>query len=162
MSNSARPAERGQKGTIVVGVDGSPGSLEALRFAVAEAKLRNARVRLVVAWQIPGVVVDALAPTLPPDPAAFEESGTAALEAALAELGDDVAGVEVQRVVRMGSAADVLVEEAVGAEMLVVGSRGHRGVANLLLGSISNRCAHHAPCPVVIVRMHAESDAAGA
>ena len=49
-------------------------------------------------------------------------------------------------------AAQVLVDEADGADLLVVGSRGHGGFAGLLLGSVSQQCAHHAPCPVVIIR----------
>ena len=58
----------------------------------------------------------------------------------------------IERRVDQGSAAAVLVEESQGADLLVVGSRGHGGFAQLLLGSVSQQCAQHASCPVVIVR----------
>jgi nucleotide-binding universal stress UspA family protein len=59
--------------------------------------------------------------------------------------------VDVASVVRQGQAADVLLEEARGADLLVVGSRGLGGFTGLLLGSVSQQCAHHATCPVAIV-----------
>ena len=61
-------------------------------------------------------------------------------------------GVEIERRVVEGAPGAVLVEESRGADLLVVGSRGHGGFAGLLLGSVSQQCAHHAECPVVIVR----------
>jgi nucleotide-binding universal stress UspA family protein len=68
-----------------------------------------------------------------------------------------VTGVDVTQIVRQGQAAEVLVAEAKEAELLVVGSRGRGGFAGLLLGSVSQQCAHYAPCPVVIVRVGASS-----
>src|SRR6266508_2618925 len=62
------------------------------------------------------------------------------------------AGVEAETNVQHGQAADVLIEGAANAELLVVGSRGHGGFAGLLLGSVSAQCAHHALCTLVIVR----------
>jgi nucleotide-binding universal stress UspA family protein len=67
----------------------------------------------------------------------------------------DAGDVEIERRVIEGAAAAVLVEESRGADLLVVGSRGHGGFAQLLLGSVSQQCAHHAECPVVIVRPRA-------
>jgi len=137
--------------TIVVGVDGSNGAQEALRLAVHEAKLRSATLRVVAAWHLSAMasVGGGISPDI--DPTMFEESASAALEAALAALGEQVDHVEIKRVLRMGQAARVLVEEARGADLLVVGSRGHGGFAGLLLGSVSHQCALHASCPVMIV-----------
>ena len=71
------------------------------------------------------------------------------LERATSELGEDH---EIERVVVEGSAAQALIDAVGEADVLVVGSRGHGGFTNLLLGSVSQQCAQHAPCPVVIVR----------
>ena len=65
----------------------------------------------------------------------------------------DVASpVKVSSTVREGNPAKILLEAADGADLLVVGSRGHGGFAEALLGSVSQHCVHHAPCPVVIIR----------
>ncbi|MFB7416495.1 universal stress protein, partial [Streptomyces sp. NPDC056210] len=68
-----------------------------------------------------------------------------------AVLGEDGANLVHERLVR-GNAAEVLVDAAEGAEMLVVGGRGHGGFRRALLGSVSQQVAHHAPCPVTIIR----------
>jgi nucleotide-binding universal stress UspA family protein len=137
--------------TIVVGVDGSDGAREALLHALGEARLRGARLLAVTAWHMSTMAYagGGLAPGI--DPAVFEESASATLDAQLSALGDQADGIDIERVVRMGQPAQVLVEEARGADLLVVGSRGHGGFAGLLLGSVSHQCAMHALCPVVIV-----------
>lgn len=140
---------------VVVGVDSSEGAKAALRFAVEEAKLRGATVHAVYAWQFvpPGAVLgDAgYAPLMDVDPSGMREAAAGALDRTVAEVvgGRDDVAIE-QRVVE-GPAAGTLVEEARGADMLVVGSRGHGGFTGLLLGSVSQQVAHHATCPVVIV-----------
>ena len=148
-------------GTVVVGVDGSAGARAAASFALEEARLRHARLRLVAAWYLPIVACDGgFAPA---------GQGTDELEAlARAALDDAVAGlgrteVEVETEVRGGRAAEVLVEESAGAELLVVGSRGLGGFRGLLLGSVGQQCVHHAHCPVAIVpaEARASSQAAG-
>jgi len=137
--------------TIVVGVDGSPGSVNALAFALGEARVRNADVKAVMAWHIPlAVYGNGLAPAMV-GPEEFEKGAQAALEQALEEASVAQSGVSVTSVVREGQAADVLVEEARDADLLVVGSRGLGGFRGLLLGSVSQQCAHHAACPVAIV-----------
>jgi nucleotide-binding universal stress UspA family protein len=76
----------------------------------------------------------------------------AALDATLDEAIPDTGDVNVERRVVEGAPAAVLVDESRDADLLVVGSRGRGGFAQLLLGSVSQQCAHHANCPVVIVR----------
>ncbi|EGX54482.1 universal stress protein [Streptomyces zinciresistens K42] len=136
---------------IVVGVDGSPASLEALRWALDEARLRAAALRVVHAWsslyhgsEIARLATEAA--TREPLQRAAEQT----LDAALAHTpGTETADIE-RRVVE-GPPTPALIEAAQGADLLVVGSRGRGGFASLLLGSVSHQCAQHAPCPIVIV-----------
>jgi nucleotide-binding universal stress UspA family protein len=134
---------------IVVGVDGSDSSVRALRWAAGQAKLTGASLTVVTTWEFP--------PTFgwaPPYPSDFDPSKDA--RAALQKNVDTVLGpdpeVAVQLEVVEGHPAFVLTDKAAGAELLVVGSRGHGAFAGMLLGSVSEYCASHAPCPVVIVR----------
>ncbi len=141
--------------SVVVGVDGSDGGRAALDFAVREAHMRGAVLRAVLAWQPDTMAYSggAWGPMI--DPTGLEEGARAALDAAVDEV--DGATVPIERVLATGRAAQVLVEESGGAELLVVGSRGHGGFAGLLLGSVSQQCAQHALCPVAIVREPAEA-----
>jgi len=136
--------------TIVVGVDGSDCSLSALRWALEEARLRGAKIRAVHAWSFPHVSTyheAAHAMEIP-----FADEAAAALDQAISEADVEGAGVELERMVVEGPPAAALVEAARDAALLVVGSRGLGGFAGLLLGSVSQQCAHHAACPLVIVR----------
>ena len=137
--------------TIVVGVDGSEASLKALRFALAEAKVRGATVKAVSAWHVPAVVYEVGWTAAPIDVAEFPKLAEASLAESIAALTVAEQGIEVTTVVREGQAADILCEEAAGADLLVVGSRGLGGFRGLLLGSVSQQCANHAPCPVVVI-----------
>jgi nucleotide-binding universal stress UspA family protein len=140
-----------QQETIVVGVDGSEHGERALDWAIKEANLRGARLRLVAAWHLPPTVYSGpgYIPTLGTRES-FEEFASEAAEAAATRARE--AGVEADSLVREGQAAEILLEEAANADMLVVGSRGHGGFAGLLLGSVSAQCAHHARCPLMVVR----------
>lgn len=134
--------------TIVVGIDGSPESKAALRWAIDEARLRRARLVAVFAWHY-GVFLDGPQVVVPD----LERSAEEVLDAAVDEAGVD--GVEVERRTVQGTPAQALVEAAKEAELLVVGSRGRGGFSGLLLGSVSQQCVHHATCPVVVVRGNA-------
>jgi len=150
-------------GLIVVGVDGSAGGKAALRFALEEARLRQASLRVVHAWQFGYIGATGLQGALPAVGGELDElrqAAAAGLDAIIAEAVADGGGVEIERRIDRGPAALVLVEESRRADLLVVGSRGHGGFASLLLGSVSQQCAHHAHCPVVIVRDRGRTEAA--
>jgi nucleotide-binding universal stress UspA family protein len=133
---------------IVVGVDGSESAREALVWAVDEARRRNATVEAVYAWHQPFVTGYAYMGEM--DLGQFEEDAQRVLDTAVNAV--DTSGiVPIERKLVAGSAASALVEEAKGAALLVVGSRGRGGFTGLLLGSVSQQAAHHAPCPIVII-----------
>lgn len=134
---------------VVVGVDGSPGSLAALRFAVEEARARGALLRAVLAWSIPigGDLPGALVPDLVAD---FQREAEQELADVLASV--DTSRVEIEPVTVEGPAARSLLRASEDAALLVVGSRGRGGFKGLLLGSVSGHCVRHARCPVVVVR----------
>ncbi len=142
---------------IVVGVDGSEPSKEALHWALGEARLRQATLRAIYAWLYPNVGGRGYIPPELLDRAVLSRSAQAKLDAAVTEVAGTSPGVDLERTVVEGPTARVLVEAGEEAELLVVGSRGHGGLAGLLLGSVGQQCAHHAPCPVVIVRGHGRS-----
>jgi nucleotide-binding universal stress UspA family protein len=152
--------------TIVVGVDGSEAGDAALRWALAEARLRGVTLRVVHAYQAPHPSLTEAglgAAGGMPVPAVFiedreqvrraaETQAAALIEEALGRVGNGSGnGVEIERTAVEGPAGKSLIESARGAELLVVGgSRGHGGLLGLVLGSVSRQCAEHPPCPVVI------------
>ena len=143
---------------IVVGVDGSDGAAEALRWALGEARLRGADVRVVHAWSVPLVlsIPSADAFGVPEPAGSMDQVRTALRKEADNVLEASLKGVEADDVtiegeVVEGKAAQVLIEAARNADLLVVGTRGLGGFTGLLLGSVSQQCTHHAPCPVVVV-----------
>ena len=139
--------------TIVVGVDGSDGSTAALEFAAEEAALRKAPLRIVAAWDVPAAVYGSgFTPAV--------DAGTLeALGGRMQELAEEAAekakklqpSIEVEAAAVAGQPADVLLESAAGAGLIVVGRRGLGGFKTLLLGSVSQQVVHHATCPVVVV-----------
>ncbi|WP_051939228.1 universal stress protein [Phaeacidiphilus oryzae] len=149
-------SRRQRPGRIVVGVDGSASSQEALRWAVGQGRLAGAVVEALAAWERPldyggyGVAL------MDVD---FAGPARDALDSSIAALGPEAEkDVEIVRRVVQGHPADVLLKAAQGADLLVLGSRGHGGFAGALLGSVGQHCVQHAGCPVVIVR-HGEQPA---
>jgi nucleotide-binding universal stress UspA family protein len=146
-------------GTIVVGVDGSRGSQQALSWAADEARLRGTRLCAVHAWRLPltegapepNVLGHPIFPEQPLEElsTSLTAAGARILEEALA--GIDVSGLEIERDVVEAAPARALLAAAQAADLLVVGSRGRGGFRGLLLGSVGQQCAHHSPCPIVIV-----------
>lgn len=135
---------------IVVGVDGSPESRRALHWAAQEAKLRGAHLSVIHAFTLPhlGIVEQELATDVL---VLIEREAQDLVENEVDELGETTAGLEVSRAAAEGTPAQILLDAAEEADLLVVGSRGRGGFGALLLGSVSQQCAHHAKCPVVIV-----------
>jgi nucleotide-binding universal stress UspA family protein len=140
-------------GRIVVGVDGSPSSKAALAWAVEQARRTGASVEAVIAWHYP-VMVGGMpfAPIGVIESADFGAFATKVLSDAIAATTEPDGPVKVSSVVCEGNATQVLLDAAKGADLLVVGSRGHGGFTEALLGSVSQGCVHHARCPVVIIR----------
>ena len=138
---------------IVVGVDGSPGSKTALRWAMDQARLTGATVQAVISWQDPaqyGTAYGWTAATFEGD--TFATTMAKVLDETVAEVSAQLPHpVTVLPQVVEGHPAESLLHAAAGAQLLVVGSRGHGTFAGIILGSVSQHCVQHAPCPVVVV-----------
>lgn len=132
---------------VVVGVDGSPPSKAALRWAIRYAGLTHGVVDALIAWDYP-VTYEMPAVV---DDEGFHNDATAMLEKAVREVAGDEPPVKVVTTVAEGHAAQILVDESRGADLLVVGNRGHGAFTSALIGSTSERCVRHALCPVVVV-----------
>lgn len=145
--------EHGKEPRIVVGVDGSASSLSALRWAIRQAELMGAAVDAVAAWHYPVVAGGyAWGPGGMGQDYDFKEIAGKTLAGAISNALNPGSGVRVRAQVFEGNPAQVLLDAAAGADLLVVGSRGHSGFTEALLGSVSQHCVHHASCPVVVIR----------
>lgn len=135
---------------IVAGVDGSDPSKAALAWAIRQGRLTGATVEAVIAWELP-VNYGTPAPLMPPR-TDFEEAAREVITLALAAVSSPDDQVTIRRKVVEGNAPQVLLDASAGADLLVVGSRGHGGFVEALLGSVGQHCVHHATCPVVVIR----------
>lgn len=142
-------ADAGRRGRVVVGVDGSDSSRAALAWGLGQARATGAVLDVVTAWEIPLAIRDPWPPGLTTD---FEGLAKRAQADAIAGLSGGEAQVEIRSRVIEGNAADVLLDAAAGADLLVVGSHGHGGFMRAMLGSVGQHCVHHATCPVVVIR----------
>ena len=143
-------------GTVVVGVDGSPGARAALEFALQEADRRGVRLRVVVAARLPEYWAMASGMVAPPPESEIVAGarGVAreAVDAVLTARPDLASRVAVSVDAVAGEPAQVLLDAADGADVLVVGHRGRGAVRSALLGSVGLHCVLHAACPVTVVR----------
>lgn len=152
-------------GRIVVGIDGSEHAQRALRWALEDAAFRDAEVEVVHVYEAgpSWSVLDPEREAAIPDEHVIEEREAASLKAAEEQARADaeriLADIDPARevavrvsVVNAEQPAAALIGHAKGADLLVVGARGRGGFAGLLLGSVSQHCVRHAPCPVVVVR----------
>ncbi|MEE1786682.1 universal stress protein [Streptomyces sp. SP17BM10] len=139
-------------GTVIVGVDGSEQSRRALRWAVRQAWLTGARLEAVLAWEPPfsgtggSVTADGQRD--------LQDVAAKVLAESLERTVGTDPPVEITARAQEGTPAQVLLTAAAEEDvtLLVVGSRGLGGFTGALLGSVSQYCAQHAPCPVTIVR----------
>jgi nucleotide-binding universal stress UspA family protein len=133
----------------VVGVDGSPSSLKALEWAAGQAELTDATLEVVSTWEWP--VSYGWAFTFPPD---YDVATNAqkAIDPIIEDLRVSHPKLSLSSKVVQGHPAPALVEESAGADLLVVGSRGHGEFVGMLVGSTGEHCVAHAHCPVVVVR----------
>ncbi|WP_380281738.1 universal stress protein [Kitasatospora purpeofusca] len=144
MANSANPR-------IVVGVDGSPASEQALRWAVDYARLTGGTVHAIAAWEYPAFYGWAGASVPAPEFNPEELAGKTLSDTVAKTVGAQPE-VRIAESVVPGNAAQALLEAARGAALVVVGSRGLGGFTGALLGSVGRHLTEHAPCPVVVVR----------
>ena len=135
-------------GPVVVGVDGSTTSVEAVRLAAAVADRESATLRAVLALS---PVTDALGFVSGPDDPQVSEA-QAVLAEAVAGIAVDHPDLAVDRVVAQTHPVEALLRHARGARLVVVGSRGLGGLEAMLLGSVSREVLHHSSCPVLVVR----------
>jgi nucleotide-binding universal stress UspA family protein len=141
-------------GRIVVGVDGSDCSKAALRWAMTQARLTGASIEAIHAWHAPGTSGAgygwATAATVGDS---VNAEAAKVLDETIAEVSARLDHpVAVLARAMPGPPTQVLLHAADGASLLVVGSRGRNGFTGMLLGSVSQQCAEHAPCPVVVAR----------
>jgi len=130
---------------IVVGVDGSDSSVDALAYAAGLAGLMNTSLEAVTTWEYPSAAMYETADWSP------KRDAEELLEAALTSAFGAERPAGLTTTIRQGGAARVLIDESEHAEMLVLGSRGHGGFAGLVLGSVSAACTAHGKCPVLVV-----------
>ncbi len=153
MTTNARVA------AVVVGIDGSEVGADALRWAFAEARLRKAPLRVVHAFEFADAAGIAGGygyfgigiPVPVTDQDGLRRAAQGMLDDAVKAVAGEFAGVDVECQVIDGEASEVLIAAVEAGDLLVVGSRGHSKIAELLLGSVSQKCVHYASCPVVVV-----------
>ena len=143
-------ASGGVLGRIVVGVDGSASSIAALEWAATYAELTNRSIDAVMTWEWP-IFFGGFAVPLPGDfdPATIAQTE---LDQALATVRTLHVGIALRPIVVEGNPSPKLVEASKGADLLVVGSRGHGEFTGMLLGSVSEHCVANAHCPVLVLR----------
>jgi nucleotide-binding universal stress UspA family protein len=131
---------------VVVGVDGSTGSRDAVRWAAGYARMAAAQLRAVATWRWPNYVT-----RIPPG-IDLEADTRRTLHEVTAEISVDFPEVPIGEYVVEGPAGPALLSQAAGASLLVVGAQGRAAFPGMLIGSVAEYCVRHGPCPVVVVR----------
>ncbi len=147
-----------QSPLVVVGVDGSRESVDALTWAMRYTRSTGGTIRAVIAWDevirygYYGMYMGSYMPNLGPDVEQLHKGAGETLTAVVRDAAGEASTVAIEERVRQGHPAQVLIDEAGVADLLVVGARGHGSFTDLILGSVSSHCVHHATCTVVVVR----------
>ncbi len=149
LDTSRTPESDVTPGRIVVGIDGSPASLDALHWAGRQASLTHSALEMIMTWDWPTTYGWAMYFPEGYDPS---EGMPEMCSKAAADLRTKYPDTEVTFRVVQGHPAQVLVEASKGADLLVVGCRGHGEFAGMLIGSVSEFCATNAHCPVLVHR----------
>ncbi len=149
----------GSEHRIVVGVDGSPSSIAALAWAAEQAERTGAVVEATAVWQWPANYGSPLVAMSGLDPG---QEASSSLERCITEVARDHPQAVIKAQVVQGVASQVLVQLSRGADLLVVGTRGHGELVGALIGSVSEHCAAHATCTVVVVKRPGHHDEARA
>ena len=139
------PGLDGEDPAVVVGVDGSESSDDALGYAFEHADRRGRSVRAVFCWP-PELYTSSTVPSGPPPERAERWLGEA-----LAGWQEKFPQVRVHRAVVRRHVVEGLISESLGADLLVVGARGRHARLGSLLGSVSQGVLHHAHCPVAVI-----------
>jgi nucleotide-binding universal stress UspA family protein len=134
---------------IVVGVDGSALSTNALEFAIEETQLRHGHLHVTYAY--PSMEKPVTGSTGKDYYEQVEAEARTFMEGIMSGA-PSTEGVDVEWLAVPGNPAEVLIEASSGAALLVVGSRGVGGFKGLMMGSVSTQCVHHSHCPVLVVR----------
>lgn len=145
-------------GRVVVGVDGSAPSREALRWAHDYAQMRSLELHAIHGWTFPSTST-IVGEFLVPEPGLEDEARALLARVVEEELGADALS-RVHLDAPLGRAESVLADAAIGADLLVVGDSGAGLLSRLVLGSTTTYLVHHAPCPVVVVRARRGPDGA--
>jgi nucleotide-binding universal stress UspA family protein len=135
---------------VVVGVDGSTGSRDAVRWAADYARMAGAELRAVASWRWPNYVT-----RIPPG-VDLEADTRRTLQEVVAEIRAEFPEVPVSERVVEGPGGLALLSQAADATLLVVGARGRAAYPGMLLGSVAEYCVRNGPCPVVVVRIPAK------
>jgi nucleotide-binding universal stress UspA family protein len=139
--------------TIIVAMNGSEEAAASLEYAVQEAKIRGARLRLVSAWEVPSSILGSgVAGREMYDD--FRENAENIVAEAAERAAELDPSVEVETRVSKGQLGNVLLEESQDASMIVVARRAHRGLRELVLGSVARQTLSHAEIPVLVVHTH--------
>jgi nucleotide-binding universal stress UspA family protein len=148
-AGTAAAGDASESHRIVVGLDGSPSSYAATEWAARQAELTGARLDVVAAWELPTSYGWSLPIPSDWDPAQDDKE---LLEKSLEPIHAAHPGVAIHATVIEGHPSTILEKASTGADLLVVGSRGHGVAAGMLLGSVSEHCVIHARCPVLVLR----------